>query len=200
MRSTTLLAQPLLLSLGLCLALPAPADPPPWAPAHGWRKQNDPYYQGYTGARWERDFGIVDGRCNREAIGAVLGGAVGGVVGAQVGKGESRGVASVAIVLGAAIGASLGARIGRDMDQTDRACFGHALELGPKGRAVRWTGPGGTAYVLTPLERARDAGPGCRRFRIEARGEREHERAGRMREKRQGTACRGADGVWRIVG
>ena len=28
--------------------VPSPAEPPPWAPAHGWRKKNDPNYIGYT--------------------------------------------------------------------------------------------------------------------------------------------------------
>lgn len=28
------------------------ADPPPWAPTHGWRKQHDAYYTGYTGSQW----------------------------------------------------------------------------------------------------------------------------------------------------
>ena len=34
-----------LISLAL-LPLPAPAEPPPWAKAHGWRKKNDPNYVG----------------------------------------------------------------------------------------------------------------------------------------------------------
>ena len=36
--------------------MPALSQPPPHAPAHGWRKKNDPYYVGYTGRQWERDF------------------------------------------------------------------------------------------------------------------------------------------------
>jgi len=43
--------------------VPAPADPPPWAPAHGWRKKNDPNYVGYTGKKWDKDYGIIEGRC-----------------------------------------------------------------------------------------------------------------------------------------
>ena len=46
-----------------CLAL---ATPPSWAPAHGWRKKNDPAYAGYSGRSWNDDFGVQSGRCNRE--------------------------------------------------------------------------------------------------------------------------------------
>ena len=57
-----------LLTLGLALLLPSPpiayADPPAWAPAHGWRKKHDPYYQGYSGTQWEQDYGIINGQCN----------------------------------------------------------------------------------------------------------------------------------------
>ena len=34
-------------------ALRVLASPPDWAPAHGWRKKNDPAYAGYSG----RDLG-----------------------------------------------------------------------------------------------------------------------------------------------
>src|SRR5881628_3091802 len=77
--------------------VPAPADPPPWAPAHGWRKKNDPNYVGYTGKKWDKDYGIIEGRCNSAAVGAVLGGAVGGVVGSRAANKEDR---PVAIVVG----------------------------------------------------------------------------------------------------
>ena len=69
--------------VSLLVAAPAPADPPPWAPAHGWRKKNDPNYIGYTGKKWDKDYGVVEGHCNTEAIGAVLGGVVGGAVGSR---------------------------------------------------------------------------------------------------------------------
>ena len=72
MKNSTRLAFVALLSLGL-LPVPSPADPPPWAPAHGWRKKNDPNYVGYTGKKWDKDFGIIEGRCNIAAVGAVLG-------------------------------------------------------------------------------------------------------------------------------
>ena len=68
-------------ALATVWSLAALADPPAHAPAHGWRKKHDPYYVGYTGTQWERDYDVTSGRCNREEIGAVLGGVAGGVVG-----------------------------------------------------------------------------------------------------------------------
>ena len=81
-----------LLAAGIVAAVPALATPPSHAPAHGWRKKHDPYYVGYTGRQWEEHYGILDGNCNREAIGTVLGGVVGGVVGSQVADGDDRAV------------------------------------------------------------------------------------------------------------
>ncbi|MEZ5628509.1 MAG: hypothetical protein R3E34_13455 [Rhodocyclaceae bacterium] len=66
------------LSATLVLPVPVLADPPAHAPAHGWRKKHDPDYIGYTGRKWERDYGILDGRCSTEAVGAVVGGVIGG--------------------------------------------------------------------------------------------------------------------------
>src|SRR5688572_32726355 len=102
----------LMLSSLAVWAGPAFADPPAHAPAHGWRKKNDPYYVGYTGKQWEQDYGIVEGRCNREAIGTVVGAAIGGTIGSQVGDGSGR---TVAIVVGTVLGAVIGREIGRDM-------------------------------------------------------------------------------------
>src|SRR5258705_8055764 len=116
------------------LTFPAFADPPDRAPAHGWRKKHDPYYLGYTGHKWERDYGIVEGRCNREAIGTVVGAVAGGAIGSQVADREDR---AVAIVIGAVIGAVIGHEIGRSMDDRDFACVGHTLELAKGGQRLR---------------------------------------------------------------
>src|SRR5690606_42053966 len=92
------------------------ADPPPHAPAHGWRKKHDPYYLGYSGVRYEQDFGIVSGRCNREEIATVVGGAVGGYLGSRIAEEHP----VVGTVLGTVAGAVIGKRIGRELDERDR--------------------------------------------------------------------------------
>jgi surface antigen len=179
------------LALVLLIALPciALAAPPAWAPAHGWRRQHDPAYAGYSGRQWERDYGVSLGRCDRAAVGAVLGGAAGGVIGSQVGEGGQRGVATV---IGAVIGATVGAEIGRRMDQADRSCVGHALELAEPGQTISWTNHNtGVAYQLTPADEARDAGDGCRRFRLIATG------AFGLSEGRT-VACPAPDGTWTL--
>jgi surface antigen len=178
---------------GLALAMlpfPSPADPPPWAPAHGWRKKNDPHYTGYTGKKWEKDYGVVAGRCNSAAVGAVLGGAVGGAVGSQVGKGDTR---VIAIIAGTAIGAVLGAKVGREIDASDRGCFGHALELTGERRAVAWTNKAtGVSYRMTPTANLKRGDQPCRAFVTEVS-------SGKKKDRVKGTACRSGEGVWELV-
>lgn len=216
MRTLTLLLSAFLLCLP---AANVYADPPPWAPAHGWRdkhgdreerdddrdenhdedrdhdrgkhhRQRERYYTGYSGAEYDRDFGIPAGRCNRQEVGAVLGGVVGGVVGNQVGNRDNR---VIATILGATVGALIGAKIGRDMDDRDRACFGHALELGTGGRRVYWTNESsGVRYDLVPLEGSRGGGSICRDFRLTST-------RGRVVDERQGRACQVRPGAWELV-
>jgi surface antigen len=176
--------------LVLLIALPciALATPPSWAPAHGWRKKNDPSYAGYSGRSWDRDYGVRSGRCDRAAVGAVLGGVAGGVIGAEASKPDQR---TVAIVVGTVIGAAIGAEIGRRMDQADRSCMGHALELAAPGQAVTWTNSSsGVSYQLTPAEPAAGS-DGCRKFRLIATG------AFGLSEGRT-VACPSTDGTWSL--
>jgi len=142
-----------LLSAGIALA-----DPPSHAPAHGWRAKHDPGYAGYTGksgVAYREDFGILSGRCNRDAIGAVLGGVGGAVIGGQVAGKDDR---VVGMVIGGVLGAVLGHAIGEELDNNDRACMGHALELGKAGMPVVWNHDG-HRYHFTPRG---DAPGGCR--------------------------------------
>lgn len=169
-----------------CLAL---ADPPSWAPAHGWRKKHDPYYEGYSGRQWDHDYGVRSGSCNRAEIGAVIGAVAGGAIGSQVGKGDDR---PAAIAVGAVIGAVIGADIGRRMDKTDRACVGHALELASAGNDVSWVNPNTqVTYQLTPLGNERYEN-GCRKFRLIAHG------TFGLAEGRT-VACPDAQGVWDLA-
>ena len=178
-------------AVSVCLTLSAPvlADPPDHAPAHGWRKKNDPRYVGYTGKEWSRDYGIIEGRCNREEIGTVLGAVAGGAIGSQIGDGSGR---AVAIVVGAVLGAAIGREIGQDLDDRDRACVGHALELSKAGQSVRWVNDvTRVTYVLKPLG-AMESGTNCRRYEINAT------RDGKSKTS-PGKACRKSDGTWTVV-
>ena len=64
----------------------------------------------------------------------MLGGVVGGVVGAKSSE-ENR---TVAIILGTAAGALIGSAIGRELDEADRGCVAHALEIGKDGQRITW--------------------------------------------------------------
>ncbi|TAK87147.1 MAG: glycine zipper 2TM domain-containing protein [Betaproteobacteria bacterium] len=169
------------------IPVPSPADPPPWAPAHGWRKKNDPNYVGYTGRKWEKDYGILDGRCNTAAVGAVLGGAVGGVIGANSTRGENR---PIAIIIGTALGAVVGATIGKELDDADRGCMGHALELAAVNQTVVWTNQAtGVNYRMTPTGAFTSGRTPCREFNTVVT-------TGKNRRTVNGVACRRGDGEW----
>jgi surface antigen len=181
-RSPALIA---LVALAL-LPIAAPADPPPWAPAHGWRKKNDPNYIGYTGKRWERDYGVIEGHCDTDKIGAVVGGVVGGAVGSRHGNDSNR---PVAILVGGVIGAVIGAKIGRAIDEADRACMGHALELAGEKTTVRWNSPNGARYELTPTRNLGESKSPCREFLTRVA-------SARASDAVKGVACRRANGDW----
>jgi surface antigen len=183
-------ARVLIFLLCASLCVPAFADPPDHAKAHGWRKKNDPRYVGYTGRQWPRDYGIVEGHCDRDEIGTVLGAVVGGAVGSQVGEGSGR---AVAIVVGSVLGAVIGREIGRDLDDRDRACVGHSLELVRDGQRVRWTNDRTrVSYVLTPLAAVKGDAKSCRKFDIQATLD------GKAKNS-AGRACRNSEGTWSIV-
>lgn len=183
------LAHFLLFALAGAWTAEALAGPPDHAPAHGWRKKNDPSYVGYAGRHWDRDYGIRSGRCNREEIGTVLGGVIGGAIGNRSVDGEDR---VVGTIVGAAIGALIGNQIGRRLDDRDRSCFGHALELGAAGKPVTWVNKAtGVSYELTPGQRNRGYGDSCRNFKMRATG-------AEILTSGTGVACQTDDGVWEI--
>ena len=171
------------------VCLPAFADPPGHAPAHGWRKKHDPAYVGYTGREWERDYGIVEGHCNRDDIGTVIGAVVGGAIGSKVADGSNR---AVAIVIGSVLGAVVGREIGRDLDDRDRACVGHSLELVKVGQKVRWVNDQTrVSYLLTSLAAVKGDPKDCRRYALQATLD------GKARTSK-GRACRSGEGTWTI--
>ncbi len=95
-------------------------------------------YAGYGGTRWSTDYGIGAGRCDRDAIVIRSGGDARrtlvqrheenlrnrtvGIIGANEGSG---------VLLSTT-------RLGGRLDDRDRHCLGHVLELGTAGREVAW--------------------------------------------------------------
>ncbi|HEY0681458.1 MAG TPA: RT0821/Lpp0805 family surface protein [Steroidobacter sp.] len=178
-----------LLCASILSSAPALSDPPDHAKAHGWRKKHDPRYVGYTGGEWEYDYGVREGSCNRKAIGTVVGAVAGGVIGSQIGDGTGR---TVAIIAGTVLGGLIGREIGEDLDEGDRGCFGHALELAEPGRSVSWVNDRThVSYVLTPLALSSKDSKNCRRFKLKAS-------EGKKSKSSEGRACRDSSGVWRM--
>jgi surface antigen len=176
--------------------------PPPWAPAHGYRAKHGHQHAGHTNyddghpddhrdhLELEEELGILNGTCNREAIGVLLGGVVGGAVGSKVGKGDGR---KVAIVAGTVLGAVVGSRIGRTMDEADQQCTGQVLERAPDGQSVVWRNSETRAqYAVTPVRTYEQRGHYCRDFLAEAA-------QGASPQQAWGTACRTSDGRWQMT-
>src|SRR5687768_11443327 len=108
-----------LAALALAVATTAPppvlADPPPWAPAHGYRKK-DRGGDGFVVQPRRRDCGGIDKQCVGSTAGAAGGAALGNVLGGR--SSDDRLVGSVA---GAAGGALLGGLAGQSADRS-RGC------------------------------------------------------------------------------
>lgn len=172
------------LCLAILVALPVvAAGPPAHAPAHGYRNKAAKF-RGYTGVEWERDYGVAAGRCDTDAVLAVIGAAGGAVIANRTAGPEHRTAATIA---GALIGALIGNEIGEAIDAADRSCMGHSLEVGRIGQAVTWTNSRTrVTHVLTPL---RDLPGGCRQF---------SHRAGRRGDVVTLRGCRNADAAWVI--
>ena len=168
--------------------------PPPWAPAHGYRRKYVTYRtHDHRVARVEEsrlvvlpDSGIA--RCNRDIVGAIFGGAAGAAVGSRFGKGDGKTAATIG---GAILGALIGGNIGRAMDQVDQNCIGQALERAENGRPVAWRNPdNGGDYQVTPTRTYQsDGGRYCREYTTTIV-------VGGRTERAYGTACRQPDGSW----
>lgn len=157
--------------------------PPPWAPAHGYRRGRE---EGYDLARLPID--ISSGRCNREAIGQILGGAAGAVIGSEIGDGDGR---LIAVAAGTIAGVIIGGEIGRAMDRNDKLCVDQAMEYAPDGARITWTGDE-RQYTVIPKGTYQDReGNYCREYTMDAQV------SGRTQQV-YGTACRQPDGSWRM--
>ena len=201
----------------LCLAVsPVAADPPPWAPAHGWRaghgkhEQRHRYRDDHVRYEWrERHRGhgdeyrerveyrrateptlsrAPDSRCG--FFTGLVGAAAGGALGAQFGGGDGQLATTAA---GTLLGYLVGSGIGRSMDYADRDCLGRTLERVPDAQTVAWRNPNADAfYRVTPYESYRSEGRYCREYTVRAVV------AGRQQQA-FGIACRQPDGSWQIV-
>ncbi len=126
---------------------------------------------------------------SKQTQGAVAGGVIGGLLGSTVGDGRGTVWAAAA---GTLIGALAGAHIGRQLDDRDRYYAGQTLETVPTGATKEWVNPdSGAAYSVTPTHTYESQGTPCREFTMDAE-------VGGQEEQVYGTACRQADGSWKM--
>jgi surface antigen len=165
----------------------AGGGPPPWAPAHGYRRNR---YREYGLTALPID--LTSGRCNREVIGQVLGGAVGGLAGAEIG-GDGDGTGRlIAVAAGTVVGMVIGGEIGRSMDRADALCMDQALEHAEDGSNIRWNS-GERQYAVTPHATVQEAdGRYCREYYMDADIQGQSQQV-------FGKACRQPDGTWRLI-
>jgi surface antigen len=128
----------------------------------------------------------------KTTMGAAGGAAAGGLIAAAAGGGPA------GIVGGVLLGGLLGGAIGNALDQRDREiaaqAYQNSLENSQTGSASTWQNPdSGNSGSITPTRTYEDAsGQNCREFQQTVT-------VGGKREEAYGTACRQADGSWKIV-
>ena len=179
--------------LAVCVAVwsaPLAADPPPWAPAWGYRFKGKAKGKGKNKFKHVgvAPFGINLGRCNRDVLGGVLGAAAGGFLGSKVGDGRGQ---LAAVAGGTLLGLLIGGSIGRMMDEVDQNCVGQALEHGEDGQKITWNNTAtNTQYQVVPTKTTKQAdGRYCREYTTTAT-------IGGKKQQLYGTACRQPDGAW----
>ena len=127
----------------------------------------------------------------KETKGAVAGAVVGGVVGSTIGGGTGR---TVAIVAGTFAGMLIGGHIGGKMDEADKLRAEKALEDNQTGQKTTWKNPdSGNQYTVTPTKTYEASGAPCRDFTVDANVDGKADTV-------KGTACRTADGTWKVKG
>jgi len=128
---------------------------------------------------------------SKEGVGAVTGAVIGGVIGHQIGGGRGK---DLATVVGVVAGAAIGASIGRGMDEQDRLRAARVLEYNQVGQTTTWHNPDTNVYYsMAPTNTYQGtAGQPCREYTTEITID------GR-RETARGTACRNADGTWKVL-
>lgn len=139
--------------------------------------------------------GVAGTGINKQQIGTVVGALGGAYLGENVGGGKGK---TLGIAAGTMLGSMVGGQIGASLDRADRGYFENtaqaSLDHNAAGTTSRWLNPNtGNSGTITPTRHyQRNDGSFCREFTqtISIAGE---------DQEAYGTACRDANGVWRIV-
>ena len=136
------------------------------------------------------------GTYNKATTGAALGALTGGALAYGVGQDSSK--KELWTILGVGLGAVIGNNIGAQLDERDRLLAGqtlqHTLEQAPTNAVGSWNNPdSGHSGTVTPTQTAiSKSGQPCREFTTTVN-------IGGQPQQGYGTACRQADGSWKIV-
>lgn len=144
-------------------------------------------------------FGLSLAACEttgqKEGAGTVIGAVGGAIAGAQFGKGGGK-LATTAV--GTLLGAILGSEVGKSLDRADQLALAQTtqqtLEDAPSGSTNSWRNPdSGNSGTITPTQTyTKSGGQPCREFQQTVT-------IGSDTEEAYGSACRQADGTWKIV-
>lgn len=132
---------------------------------------------------------------SKQDVGTVAGALGGAFLGSNVGKGKGR---TLGIAAGTLLGGYIGSEIGASLDRADRNYYSRTLqnsfETTTTGTTSKWINPdSGNSGTVTPTRTFKtNSGQFCREFTQSIVISNE-------REEAFGTACRQADGSWKIV-
>lgn len=163
--------------------------PPPWAPAHGYRRK-------HGGGSYAFPTGLLGGRCRADlldgpTIGGLAGAAAGGLAGAQIGKGKGQ---LAATALGTLVGFVIGQQVGQSLGRAEETCFSRTFEHVPDRETIVWNDGGhGAQYQVMPVRTSEPMnGMYCREYQAKAT-------VGGKVSETYGTACRQPDGSWKLM-
>ena len=138
---------------------------------------------------------LISGCASKMQTGTALGALTGGALAYGLGQNSSK--KELWTVLGIGLGAMIGQSIGQQLDERDQylmaQTFEFAMEKAPTNETAKWENPDtGVGGSVTPTKTySTTEGTPCREFTTSVS-------IGGQTEQAYGTACRQADGSWKI--
>ena len=138
---------------------------------------------------------LISGCASKMQTGTALGALTGGALAYGLGQDSSK--KELWTVLGIGLGAMIGQSIGQQLDERDQylmaQTFEFAMEKAPTNETAKWENPDtGVGGSVTPTKTySTTQGTPCREFTTSVS-------IGGQTEQAYGTACRQADGSWKI--
>ena len=138
---------------------------------------------------------LLGGCATKMQTGTALGALTGGALAYGLGQNSSK--KELWTVLGIGLGAMIGQSIGQQLDERDQylmaQTFEFAMEKAPTNETAKWENPDtGVGGSVTPTKTySTTEGTPCREFTTSVS-------IGGQTEQAYGTACRQADGSWKI--